>query len=106
MREAYRWANSVCQFPRCSEPAADLHEIVRGSGRVLALDQPCALLSLCRQHHDELHRHDRLYGLVIKWLTQDGTWDLSHVLRLLGLADGAITVLEVQQRAESIHATL
>ena len=103
VREAYRWQHSVCQFPRCSRQTVDIHEIVRGPSRVLALDEPCALLALCRRHHDELHQQGLLYGLAVKWLAQDGTWDLSRVLDLLGRAGGAITILEVQQRAERIE---
>lgn len=102
-REAYRHEHYLCQFPRCRMLADDLHEIARGPARVKSLGVHAALLALCRRHHEWLHRKPRVvYGLAVKWLAHDGTYDRIAVARLRGRADDSITQEEVEAAAKEI----
>jgi len=104
-REAYRHEHYLCQFPRCRRLADDLHELARGPARASSLGIAASLLALCRRHHEWLHRHPQVvYGLAVKWLAQDGTYDRVAVARLRGRKDDSITQREVEAVAELIQS--
>jgi len=45
-----------------------------------------------------------VYGLAVKWLAQDGTYDRVAVARLRGRKDDSITQREVEAVAELIQS--
>lgn len=54
VRSEFEESFPLCMI--CPNEATDTHEISRGPGRQNSLGERCALLRLCRRHHDELHR--------------------------------------------------
>lgn len=94
IRDEYRAEFPMCQW--CvAEPACDLHEISRGSGRQASLGVRAALLSLCRPCHDVMDWLPVVAQLAVKKLSCSG-YDRIAVNRLRGRSDNAIDEDEVE----------
>lgn len=59
-REAYLEQFPLCMVPWCGNRSVDVHEILRGCYREVALSERAALLALCRACHDQ-------FGSAAKW---------------------------------------
>lgn len=105
-RTLYKLLFPLCQFPGCIRQGEDLHEISRGTGRQDSLAVFSAMLHLCREHHDWLHRYGIRYGLAVKKLANDGLFHIGIVCELYGWMPTAIDEEELDSYVAEIKSCL
>lgn len=64
----------------------DPHEIARAGSKQQSMDQRCAVLLLCRDCHDSIHRSsdDRAIGLAVLYLARSSDFDIERFYKLEG----------------------
>ena len=103
IRLAYRLEHPHCQWIGCQHRGEDLHEIVRGPDRRKALGVPAALLHLCQEHHLLVHSQPSIVrDLAVKWVDNDGTFDIELIAQLRGRPASSITTTDVLDAAECL----
>ena len=98
LRDQYRKAFPMCQYPGCTRRGQDVHEIARGSSRQLAIGHRSCLLHLCRLHHewmDDASRYPVSLQLRFKQMADPDGYDRQEVNVIRGRDPDAITQSEV-----------
>lgn len=64
----------------------DPHEIARAGSKQGAIMERCAVLLLCRDCHEAVHRHadDRAIGLAVLYLSRPSDFDYERFVALTG----------------------
>lgn len=93
--DAYRAEFPICQV--CGKAkGTDIHEVVRGAGRMKARAQRSLVIHVCRPCHDKIQPEQFLWQLARKFHATPELFDLELALEVKGWSEGALTMSEIE----------